>query len=294
MTDSVASSLSFVYLFHMEKQESAKRTSEQSPDGWSGIATSYETIFQKFTVQFAEKAAELLDIKSGERVIDVAAGTGAFSFIAAQRGARVLATDFAPGMIAGLDQRIARESVPNIRTAVMDGQALAVPDASFDVSVSVLGIIFFPDINKGLSELRRVLVPGGRVGIVCWGTPATSEFKNLIKSAVSTAVPDFAFPQNAPVWARLAGEDSLSRHLSQAGFQDVKITTVTGQLEIDNPESFWHDFVKPGPAQAELWSNFTPGQLDRIGQALIDAIRERRQDGNTGLVSEACIGIGTR
>ncbi len=278
----------------MEKQEATKLTTEQSPEGWSGIATSYETIFQKFTVQFAQKAAELMDIKSGERVIDVAAGTGAFSFIAAQLGAQVLATDFAAGMIAGLDQRIARESVPNIRTAVMDGQTLTVPESSFDVSVSVLGLIFFPDINKGLSELHRVLVPGGRVGIVCWGTPATSEFKSMIKNAVSAAVPEFSFPQNPPVWARLAGEESLSRHLSQAGFRDVQITTVTGKLEIDNPESFWHDFVKPGPAQAELWSNFSPEQLERIGQALIEALYERRRSGYTGLVSEACIGTGIK
>ncbi len=276
----------------MPEEKSVKLTTEQSPEGWSGIATSYETIFQKFTVQFAQKTADLLNIRPGERVIDVAAGTGAFSFIAAQRGAQVLATDFAAGMIAGLDRRIAEESVPNIRTAVMDGQALEVPDASFDVSVSALGLIFFPDINKGLSELYRVLVPGGRVGIVCWGTPATSEFKSLIKSAVNSAVPDFAFPQNPPVWARLAGEESLSRHLSQAGFQNVQITTVTGKLEIDNPESFWHDFVKPGPAQAELWSNFSPEQLDQIGQAIIEALYERRRSGNTALVSEACIGIG--
>ena len=278
----------------MPEEKSVKLTTEQSPEGWSGIATSYETIFQKFTVQFAQKTADLLNIRPGERVIDVAAGTGAFSFIAARRGAQVLATDFASGMIAGLNQRIASESVSNVRTAVMDGQALDVPDESFDVGVSVLGVIFFPDIAKGFSELYRVLVQGGRVGVVCWGTPATSEFKSLIKSAVSAAVPDFAFPSNPPVWARLAGEESLSRHLSQAGFQNVQITTVTGKLEIDNPESFWHDFVKPGPAQAELWSNFRPEQLDRIGQALIDTLHERRRSGDTGLVSEACIGIGVR
>ncbi len=267
-------------------------TAEQTPQGWSGIATSYETIFQKFTTQFAEKAAELLNIRSGERVIDVAAGTGAFSMIAARHGAQVLATDFAPGMIEGLNKRVAKESFTNIRTAVMDGQALEVSDASFDVSVSVLGLIFFPDIQKGLSELHRVLVPGGRVGIVCWGTPSHSEFKNLIKNAVGLAVPDFDFPQHPPVWARLAGEETLARHLIQTGFRNVTVAVVSGRLEIENPESYWHDFVKPGPAQAELWSNFSADQLEKIGKALISALHERRRSGNCSLVSEACIGIG--
>jgi len=275
-------------------QEKTMTKIDQTPEGWDGIAVHYEAIFEKLTIQFAQKTTELLNIKPDERVIDVAAGTGAFSLPAARRGAQVLATDFAPGMVAELRNRISKEALQNIHTAVMDGQALEVEDASFDVGASILGLIFFPDVKKGLSELRRVLVPGGRVGIVCWGNPAKSEFKAMIMRAVKSAVPNFQLPQQPPVWARMAGEESLSSHLVDAGFRDVTVTTVTGQLEIDNPTSFWNDFVRPGPAQAELFSPFSIEQVDNIGRALVDLLDERRNNGISSLASEACIGIGYR
>ena len=148
---------------------------DQVPDNWGIIASNYERSFEGLSAQFAAHALRLLDVKPGERVIDVAAGTGAFSLLAARAGAEVLATDFAPGMIARLRERIAAERLTNISAEVMDGQALAVSEASFDASVSVLDLIFFPDITKGVAELRRVLRPGGRTAIVCWNDPENLE-----------------------------------------------------------------------------------------------------------------------
>jgi len=100
-------------------------------------------------------------------VLDVAAGTGSFSMPAARAGVDVLATDFAPGMIERLRQRIQQEGLTNIRAEVMDGQALDVPDACYDASASIVGVIFFPDIARGIAELKRVLRSGGRFAIVC-------------------------------------------------------------------------------------------------------------------------------
>ena len=147
---------------------------DQIPERWGDIASDYETAFEGLSSQYAADVVGLLDLRPGERVIDVAAGTGAFSLLAAQAGAEVLATDFAPGMIARLRERLGAAQLSGIRAEVMDGQSLEVPDATFDVSVSVLGLIFFPDIGRGLAELRRVLRMGGRSAVVCWGDPALS------------------------------------------------------------------------------------------------------------------------
>ncbi len=121
---------------------------DQVPQGWSSIASEYERAFEQFTAQFSSEALRQLQLKPGERVLDVATGTGSFSLPAARAGGDVLATDFAPGMIERLRQRIHHEGLQNIRAEIMDGQALNLPDACFDVSASIVGVIFFPDIAR--------------------------------------------------------------------------------------------------------------------------------------------------
>ncbi len=94
-------------------------TPDQIPDGWSRIAEAYEQSFEALTAQLAAHVLHALDIQPGERVLDVATGTGIFARGAAARGARVLATDFAPGMIRRLQQRIHEQQLTGIETAVM-------------------------------------------------------------------------------------------------------------------------------------------------------------------------------
>ena len=80
-------------------------STDQVSANWSVIVSAYEEAFEGLSSQFAAEVLKLLNLKRGERVIDVAAGTGAFSLLAARAGADVLATDFAPGMVARLRER---------------------------------------------------------------------------------------------------------------------------------------------------------------------------------------------
>ena len=164
---------------------------DQIPQGWSNIASVYERAFEKLTAQFSNEAIRLLGIKPGERVLDVATGTGSFSLVAARAGNEVLATDLAPGMIERLQQRIDEEGLKTIQAKVMDGQNLDLPNESCDISASVVGVIFFPDIAKGIAELKRVLKPQGRCAIVCWGDQDKFEMMGYLKKAITTAVPKF-------------------------------------------------------------------------------------------------------
>ena len=89
-----------------------------------------------------------------------------------------MATDFSPGMVAC----VAAAGLPNVETRVMDGQALDLPDASFDAAFSIFGVIMFPDWRKGLAEMRRVTRPGGYgvVAPVGWGAPGSSSAGELM------------------------------------------------------------------------------------------------------------------
>src|SRR5437868_5559032 len=113
---------------------------EQRADAWSAVAEAYDRFAQQVTLPFAEDAARLVRIGEGTRVLDVAAGTGNFAFAAARRGGRVLATDFAPGMVDRLARK-ARDECLTLETAVMDGQALDLPDHTFDLAASIFGVL---------------------------------------------------------------------------------------------------------------------------------------------------------
>jgi SAM-dependent methyltransferase len=95
------------------------------------------------------------------------------SIPAARLGARVLATDFSPVMVARLDARAREEGLPNLESRVMDGHRLELEDGTFDVAGSQFGIMLFPDRPRALGELARVLRPGGHALMVVFG-PARS------------------------------------------------------------------------------------------------------------------------
>lgn len=265
---------------------------DQVPERWGAIAAAYEKSFEGLSCQFAAEALRLLDVKAGERVIDVAAGTGTFGLLAARAGAEVLATDFAAGMVARLRERIADEGLTRITAEIMDGQALAVSDASFDAGASVLGLIFFPDIPRGLAELRRVLRPGGRAAIVCWSDPRNLELMTSMREAIQKVVPEFQAPPAPPVWARLAGADTLRDRMHAAGFRKVEVTTAAGALEIESPSTFWTDFASSVPPLAYLLQHLGPDRADAVGRVYMESLKAASRHGIPTLKADACIGIG--
>jgi ubiquinone/menaquinone biosynthesis C-methylase UbiE len=114
-----------------------------------------------------EQLAETLDLRAGERVLDVAAGNGCASLAAARRGAEVMSTDYVPELLARGRERAVAERLP-VAFRVADAEALPFADGSFDVVVSTFGVMFTPDQERAAAELLRVCRPGGRIGLANW------------------------------------------------------------------------------------------------------------------------------
>ncbi|MGC1410319.1 MAG: methyltransferase domain-containing protein [Acetobacteraceae bacterium] len=114
-----------------------------------------------------ERICEAVDIRSGERVLDVAAGNGNASLAAARHWCEVVATDYVGDLLDRAKARAAAEG-RSIEFREADAEALPFADDSFDVVLSTFGVMFAPDQETAASELVRVCRPGGRIGLANW------------------------------------------------------------------------------------------------------------------------------
>ncbi len=114
-----------------------------------------------------EALCEALDLRAGQKVLDVAAGNGNVTLAAARRWCEVVSTDYVPALLERGRERAAAERLA-IEFRQADAEALPFADASFDVVVSTFGVMFTPDQDKAAAELVRVCKPGGKIGLANW------------------------------------------------------------------------------------------------------------------------------
>src|SRR5215510_7459174 len=116
-----------------------------------------------------EVLCEALDLRAGQKVLDVAAGNGNVTLAAARRWCEVVSTDYVPALLErGRERATAERLAIEFRQA--DAEALPFADASFDVVVSTFGVMFTPNQEKAASELLRVCKRGGKIGLANWTT----------------------------------------------------------------------------------------------------------------------------
>jgi ubiquinone/menaquinone biosynthesis C-methylase UbiE len=114
-----------------------------------------------------ESLAEACDLRTDERVLDVAAGNGNATLAAARRGCKVTSTDYVGALLERGAERAAAERL-QVSFQEADAEALPFDDASFDAVVSTFGVMFAPDHAKSAAEMLRVCRAGGRIGLANW------------------------------------------------------------------------------------------------------------------------------
>ena len=125
-----------------------------------------------------ESLCEALDLRAGQRVLDVAAGNGNATLAAARRWCDVVSTDYVPALLERAQARASAEGLA-VQFEQADAESLQFADASFDVVLSTFGVMFTPDQEKAAAEMARVCKPGGKIGLANW-TP-TSFIGELFK-----------------------------------------------------------------------------------------------------------------
>lgn len=209
-------------------------------------AQNYERYFVPvIPAPLAAELLELADPRPGERVVDVACGTGVVARLAAGRvGARgaVAGVDVNPGMLA-----VARSLTapgPPIDWHEAPAEALPLPDGSADLAVCQLGLMFVADKAAAVREMRRVLVPGGRVAILV-PAPAPQAFLDF-EAALTRHVGAEAGAFVSMVFS-LADRDRLAELVSSAGFHDVVVQVRRTSLRLPPPADFLWQYVACTP-----------------------------------------------
>ncbi|CAN5885373.1 methyltransferase domain-containing protein [soil metagenome] len=197
----------------------------------------------------APVSAELLrvaDLQTGERILDVACGTGVVTRLAAEQvgaSGAVTGVDVAPDMV-----ELARSTAPPVGAAIewheADAASLPLPDAAFDVVLCQLGLMFIEDRPAALREMHRVLAPGGRVIVNTPGTihPTFELMERAIVEQISAELGGFVravFSMHDP--------DALGTLLRGAGFGDVSATSYAAALVLPAPAAFLWQYINLTP-----------------------------------------------
>ena len=184
-----------------------------------------------------ERMLEMAGISKGHRVLDIAAGAGEQSITTAKRvgtNGYVLATDISSNILEFAKQMAQQAGLNNIETKVMDGENLTVEHESFDAVISRVGLIYFPDQQKALKEMLRVLKPGGKVAAIVYSTPEKNKFFSVPVSIIRNRakLPPPLPGQPGPF--SLGAEGVIEKAFSQAGFKNVRAELVNSPLQLSS------------------------------------------------------------
>ena len=224
--------------------------------GWEDTAEAWRDYVEVSERQWrstGERLLELAGVKKGDQVLDVATGPGEPALIAARRvgdGGRVVGTDLSPKMLAIARQRANAAGLENVAFEVVDADAPGLPERSFDAAVCRWGVMFFADLNKALTAIRRSLLPGGRFAACAVGPPDKHPMLELEQKVLLTVLelpPPPEPPAGAPGFYSLADPSVLDAAFHDAGFADVRIEPFELTYVFESGEEFaqWHAAINP-------------------------------------------------
>lgn len=226
-------------------------------------AENYERYFvPTIGLPFATALLDAAGLHRGERVLDVACGTGVVTRLAAERvgpDGAVAGLDINPAMLAVA--RAVPSSGARIDWHEANAESLPLAAGSFDVVLSSLGLQFVPDKASALSEMRRVLAPDGRLAIATVG-PTPEPFAILEQALARHVKPEAA--TFIRVVFSLHEQQELEKLPGGAGFRDVEVRSKALTLTFPRPGDFLWQYVHSTPLAAAV------AQIDDVGRAALE------------------------
>jgi len=258
---------------------------------YAGASEGYDELFARATQLFIPSLLRAAHLAAGQAVLDVATGTGAAARAVADVVGplgSVIGGDISPAML-----EVARRNLKGLRVTlqILDGQALPFPDGSFDAVTCQLGLMFFSEPARGLSEFHRVLRNGGRVAVSVTTTPERSLFLR-IGAVIARHVPARAEVLNR--FFSIPSAERLRSLISDAGFHEVDVQTESRLIEFASFNAYFSGIEKGATLSGQEFVQLSPELQRRIRNEVRQGLGVANDYQEFAIDMEVLIGSGRR
>jgi len=242
--------------------------------GWDKAVQDYDTYFLPLLQSCSDRVMEMLDPRPGERVLDVATGTGVAAFMAAERvgpAGEIVATDISEKMVQQAEAYAREQGVTNMTFERTDAEDLPYPDSSFDAVMCVLGLMYPADPQRAIEEMHRVLRPGGRGAACVWGRRERCGWAEIFPITDARVESDVC-----PMFFQLGLPNALTYAFERAGFTDIRDERMDVTLTFEDPDHLCQAVFAGGPV-ALAYSRFSDELRDQVHGEFLDSVKEFRR-----------------
>jgi ubiquinone/menaquinone biosynthesis C-methylase UbiE len=257
---------------------------EQQKQMWNSAAPGWKKWDAHFIGHYQPVSDALMDaahLKEGQQVLELACGTGEPGIPAAKRVGKgsVIGTDLAEDMMAVAVEKAKAQGVSNYSTKTASAMALPFGNAIFDAVLCRWGVMFFPEPLAALKETLRVMKPGAYAAFATWNVAAKNPQVGI---PVQVAVQKLGFVPPGPDLPgplRYADAQKLAREMTEAGFRDVKVEELTGEVGNDSLDHYWEYASEIiGPFRAGL-QKADPALREEVKAEVFERIKPYLKDG---------------
>ena len=259
--------------------------------GWDRAASYYEQSWSRQLAPAQDLLMKMAALKSGERVLDIACGTGLVSFRAAHEvgaSGEVIGTDISEAMVDVCRTAAKERAITNATFQRMEAEHISLPDASFDVVLCALGLMYVTDFAGSIQEMFRVTKPGGRAVSAVWGKRdrcGWAEIFPIVEKRVASEV--------CPMFFQLGTGDMQAMLFTKAGFTDVTTERITTVLEYQSGEEAYVAAFAGGPV-AMAYSRFDDATRTSAHAEYLESIAAFKRGDSYAVPGEFVVTLGNK
>ena len=259
--------------------------------GWDAAAETYDAAWRENLRPAHAALFEMAALKPGERVLELACGSGFVTFQAAelvQESGQVLATDISAEMVKLVQTHARQLGFGHVAAERREAENLGLTATGFDAALCALGLMFLPEPRKALHEMHRALRSGGRAVAAVWG-----ERRNCAWAEIFPIVDEIVQSEVCPLFFALGNGDSLAEDFKSAGFTSVETRRMSVVLEFASEESLLMAIID-GSAVALAAKRFDAATRQRVEAEFLATVGSFRQGDAFRIPGEFVVVMGRK
>lgn len=253
---------------------------EQQKASWNRFAAGWkkwDPVTMEFLRPMKEAIINYLQPKDGQKILDIAAGTGepALSIATSINNGVVTITDISEEMLEIAREKAIAKELTNIETVICDASDLPFENGSFDAVSCRFGFMFFPDIQLAANEIYRVLKPGGRFATTVWNFPEKNFWVTAIMGIIMRLMEIPPPPPEVPGMFRCCKPGRMRDILEKAGFNDIEEREVLSTLKTKSVDEYWEMMTEIGASVVAALSQADEGMRSKIKEEVFRLIKQK-------------------